>query len=99
MYDVIFIGAGCANLPAAYWLHLNKPQTNFLLVDIGTNVTRRDHESPIDSMVGVSGAGLMSDGKFSFYSSGTNVWKLDKKKLKSSYNFMKDFLSEFSEEI
>jgi hypothetical protein len=99
IYDVIFVGAGPASLAGAYYLHKNKPDVNFLLIEMGKNVTRRDRNSPVDCVTSIFGAGGFSDGKFSFFPSSTGIWKLDKTKLRSSYKFMKDFMNEYSGDI
>lgn len=41
----------------------------------------RDRYNPEESACGVGGAGLFSDGKFSFFPSSTDLWKLPKKEL------------------
>lgn len=87
-YDVIFVGAGVANSCAAYFLHKLNPKINFLLIDMGKNVTRRDRDKPKDCATGILGAGIFSDGKFSFYPSSTHVWKLEQNKLRKSYSFL-----------
>lgn len=95
IYDVIFVGAGCANISGAYYLHKNHPEINFLLIDMGKHITERNHLSETDCISGVGGAGLFSDGKFSFYPAGTNVWKLEQQKLKMSYLFLASILKPF----
>ena len=43
---------------------------------MGKACEERDRYNSKDCISGVGGAGLFSDGKFSFFPSGQNVWKL-----------------------
>ncbi len=53
----------------------------------------RDRQSPQDVSSGVGGAGLFSDGKFSFFPSATNLWKLEPRQvLVASYNWYRGLL-------
>jgi uncharacterized FAD-dependent dehydrogenase len=88
-YDVVFIGAGVANIAGAYYLHSKGSKINFLLIDSGKNVTKRNHDSEDDCIGGIGGAGLFSDGKFAPFPAGTDVWKLNENILKRSYDFLK----------
>lgn len=74
MYDIVLIGAGPANITCANYLKKNNID-NFVIIDIGKNIELRDHNSGLDCVHGIGGAGLFSDGKFSFYPSGTYVWE------------------------
>ena len=98
IYDVVFIGAGPANITAGSYLHKNQCD-NFLIIDSGKNVKYRDHKSEIDCVKGVGGVGLFSDGKFSWYPSGTKIWNLEKTRNNKSYNFLKKILSPFIKDI
>lgn len=97
-YDIVFVGAGCANISGAHYLNKTYPNVSFLIVDVGTNLTRRDHNSETDCVNGVGGAGLFSDGKFSWHPAGTEVWNLEKNKLRKSYKFIKDTIEPYVEE-
>lgn len=95
---ILFVGAGPSNISGAHYLHKNFPEIKFLIVDNGKNITKRDHNDSVDCVNGIGGAGLFSDGKFSWYPAGTQVWKLEKERLEKSYNFLKDILDPFVEE-
>lgn len=99
IYDVIFVGGGVANIFAAHYLTENKPDINFVIIEAGTNVTRRDRNQPADCAMGVHGAGTFSDGKFSYYPSATKLWELELVKLKTAYNFVKDSMTSFHDGI
>ena len=47
----------------------------FLIIEKGKSISNRDRNDKFDAVAGVGGAGLFSDGKFSFFPSGTNIWK------------------------
>jgi uncharacterized FAD-dependent dehydrogenase len=70
--SVAIIGGGPAGLSA---LHSLKDQ-NVLLIEKGTHINKRKHRENEDLNIGIGGAGLFSDGKFSYYPSGTNLYKL-----------------------
>lgn len=72
--DTLIIGAGPSGLCAASKLEQNNK--NYILVDAGSRLKDRDRYDPESAVSGVGGAGLWSDGKFSFYPAGTAVWKL-----------------------
>src|SRR5689334_3079773 len=83
-FEYIIVGAGPAGLAARYGLHLQK-QYNYLLIDSGTDLLQRDRYNPKDCIEGIGGAGLFSDGKFSFYPAGEKLWLLEETNLKKSY--------------
>src|SRR4051812_44545450 len=90
-YEVFIVGAGPAGLTTAMAVQSNS--TNFLLIDEGIEHTKRDRYSPEDVVSGVGGAGLFSDGKYSFYPASTNLWNLqDQEQLKSSFNWVSSML-------
>ena len=74
VYSVLVIGAGPAGLSVGYRLR-ELGQTDFLIVDMGDSLRRRGRYDPVDSICGVGGAGLFSDGKFSFFPSATGLWE------------------------
>ena len=71
---VLVVGAGPAGLAAAAAC-LNQGVETAVL-ERGRAVGARDRYNPLDIVAGVGGAGLFSDGKFSFYPSATRLWKL-----------------------
>jgi uncharacterized FAD-dependent dehydrogenase len=70
----IIIGAGPAGLAAANSLSA-LGINNFLLIERGRALENRQRAREEDIASGVGGAGLYSDGKFSFYPSATWLWK------------------------
>jgi uncharacterized protein len=98
-YNIAFIGCGPSNLFGSVNLKENNPDANFIIIDSGKIPSERDHNDSIDIVNGVGGAGLFSDGKFSFYPSGTEIWNYDKSNIMKSYGIYKDILSMFTKEI
>lgn len=91
IYDVIIVGAGPAGLSAARALRDSRLKT--LVLEHGKTYTERDRHSPYDISSGIGGAGLYSDGKFSFYPSATNLWKLhDRAAIEKAYYVMSEYL-------
>lgn len=74
--DLLVVGAGPAGL-AAVTAATTKDRWSAFAVDLGKPAASRDHERAEDLGVGVGGAGLFSDGKFSFRPSATRLWLLD----------------------
>lgn len=72
--EVLVIGAGPAGLAAANILSYNG--VNFLLVDLGKNIERRNHKKPEEVVAGLGGAGLFCDGKISYYPSSHALYSL-----------------------
>ena len=86
--DFLVVGAGPAGLAFASSINTS----NVLVVDLGKPVSERCRHSPEECVQGAGGAGLFSDGKFSFYPAGTELWKGDVTILKEAYNLLeKDF--------
>ena len=73
-FDVVVVGAGPAGLSVAHGLRGSGLKV--LLVEEGRACIERDRDSQTDVPSGVGGAGLFSDGKFSFYPSATRLWTL-----------------------
>ena len=74
IYDVTILGTGPAGLAAAH--RLRNTNLKLLVLDAGKAVDKRDRYSPYDATTGDGGAGLFSDGKFSFFPSATALWTL-----------------------
>ena len=70
IYDVIVVGYGVSGLTLASVLD---PKIKTLVVESGKEHYRRNHNDSIDALIGCGGSGLFSDGKFSFYPTGTKV--------------------------
>jgi len=73
--DFLIVGAGPAGLACAQSLRVTFPAAKTIVIDSGKSVRHRDHENAVDIACGVGGAGLYSDGKFSFFPSGTDIWR------------------------
>lgn len=85
--DILLVGCGVANLCLGNYLR-KEGKKKFIIVDKGKGLDMRDHECERSCVDGVGGAGLFSDGKFSFFPSGTEIWKLDN--IKESYEELRD---------
>lgn len=95
-YHTVVIGAGVAGLGAGYALaNSNK---SFVVFDSGKDLYERDRYNPKDIVSGSGGAGLWSDGKFSFYPSSTELWRLENKAdLEKAYNVYISLLSKYKQ--
>ena len=90
-YPVVIIGGGPSGLMCAYTL--NKFDVDFLLIESGSKLESRDHNDPIDMTIGIGGAGLYSDGKFSFFPAGEKIWQYDSSQIHLSYNDLKTVMN------
>lgn len=94
-YHTIIIGAGPAGLATACSL-TSLGSKNFLLIERGKTLANRQRASAEDIPSGVGGAGLFSDGKFSFYPSATWLWKnLSPDNLSPAYHWLKVILQSY----
>jgi uncharacterized FAD-dependent dehydrogenase len=85
-YDIQIVGMGPAGLAAAN--RLRGTGLKFAMVDAGKAVYDRDRYSPDDSTRGDGGAGLFSDGKFSFFPSASELWSLPRTSdLRAAYDW------------
>lgn len=67
------------------------------LLELGKSVTNRGRHVPADLVTGVGGAGLFSDGKFSFFPSASNLWRLaHREDVRAAYGWLSEILSEFT---
>jgi len=97
-YDLVVIGAGPAGLGAAS--HPSVAGMRVLVVDAGKAVDRRERDNPDDLTCGDGGAGLFSDGKFSFFPSSTALWSLgDRESLKDGYAWTARVLADCGMEV
>ncbi|HEX3254162.1 MAG TPA: FAD-dependent oxidoreductase [Gaiellaceae bacterium] len=81
---VAVVGAGPAGLAAA--CALAKRGVPHAVLEQGKPRSSRRHDAADDLAEGVGGAGLFSDGKFSYYPSGTHLYRLsDERRLAAAY--------------
>lgn len=92
MEKVGIIGGGPAGLAAAMALH--EAGLAFELFDAGPPLSARRHDRAEHLGLGIGGAGLFSDGKFSFYPSGTKLYELaHTARLRHSYHAVADVIT------
>ena len=87
---LVIIGAGPAGLATAQAAHGLNP----LLVEAGHPASERDQANDLDLVRGVGGAGLFSDGKFSFWPSASRLWQLDPRLLTLAYAWFREEASQ-----
>ncbi len=80
-YDYVTMGAGPAGLAFSASLQYE----SHLLVDQGVSLADRRRDHPQECVQGAGGAGLFSDGKFSFFPSGTRIWEQNRADLLDAY--------------
>jgi len=84
------LGAGPAGLAAAAATrHLRS-----VVFEAGPRLTERSQDAALSSASGVGGAGLYSDGKFSFWPSASNLWKLNPRLLLNASSNLSSLLQE-----
>ena len=79
----LIIGAGPSGLSCAS--KISETSTEYIVIDKGKNLTDRIHNQVSDIAKGVGGLGLFSDGKFSFFPSGSNVYSLHEHYVEKAY--------------
>ncbi|MEU6183188.1 FAD-dependent oxidoreductase [Streptomyces coeruleorubidus] len=93
-FDLVIIGAGPAGLAAAQ--RLAGSPYSVALVDGGKPVAERDRHAAVDMTRGHGGAGLFSDGKFSFFPSASELWTLPRSTdLRVAYDWTCDLLGSY----
>jgi uncharacterized FAD-dependent dehydrogenase len=91
--DVVIVGAGPAGLAAAARLAGSGQQVT--MIDGGKPIDERDRYAESEMTRGHGGAGLFSDGKFSFYPSATELWSLpDTAELRMAFDWTCALLNE-----
>ncbi|MCB1135931.1 MAG: hypothetical protein KDK78_06665, partial [Chlamydiia bacterium] len=91
VYDYLTVGAGPAGL--AFASTIKHP--NSLVIDLGKLAPLRDRNHSVDCAHGYGGAGLFSDGKFSFYPSGSGLWKCKGNELRMAYRHLEQDLGPY----
>jgi len=90
-FDVAVIGAGPAGLATIQ--ALNNSGKKIALIDSGASIRNRNRLLHEEMTHGHGGAGLFSDGKFSFFPSATALWSLpNTDALKEAYSWTCDVL-------
>ncbi len=74
---VAIVGAGPAGLSSAGVLEARG--FDCVLFEAGLPASRRDHRLARDIGIGVGGAGVFSDGKFSYFPSATHLYDLERR--------------------
>jgi uncharacterized FAD-dependent dehydrogenase len=93
MQRVAIIGGGPAGLATGQVLA--EAGIDFVLFEAGKALLERQHEQAGHLGAGIGGAGLFSDGKFSFYPSGTHLYTLaDRLRLEEAYGSIERQLTE-----
>lgn len=93
-YDVAIIGAGPAGLAAAHRCKASDKRT--ILIDRGRSIFERNKDVEAELTQGHGGAGLFSDGKFSFFPSASALWNLPcHDALQSAYKWTCDLLQSY----
>jgi uncharacterized protein len=93
MHDVAVVGAGPAGLAAA--TAACRLGADVVLIEQGKPMAQRSHDEPADVISGIGGAGLFSDGKYSFFPSATALWSVQPKRLLAlAYAWLENTLSD-----
>lgn len=82
-FNTIVVGGGVAGMCVGRGLV--DRGVSCLVVEGGPSVEDRRHTDPRECMEGVGGAGVYSDGKWSMFPSCSGMWKLDRERVKRSY--------------
>jgi uncharacterized protein len=92
MYDVAVVGAGPAGLAAG--TAARQLGADVLIIEQGKVLGDRSHIDRTDVVSGIGGAGLYSDGKFSFFPSATALWSIrPKNALIAGYEWLASMLA------
>lgn len=92
-FNYVVVGAGPAGL--AFASTIDDPSV--LVIDSGKPVDERDRFNAQECIQGAGGAGLFSDGKFSFYPSGTHIWTQHPEYLRKGYETLRQDLGAFKD--
>jgi len=94
IFDVAIIGAGPSGLACASGF--DNTDLKVHIFEKGKDISLREHKKIKDIEHGVGGAGLFSDGKISFYPSGSRLYQLGNvEQLQKSHNWLIKVLDKF----
>lgn len=92
---LVIAGCGPAGLAAACVVQKVAPDLQWFILEAGDSLAARRRDDPRDISEGVGGAGLYSDGKFSFYPAATALWQLaDTPRLQRAYARVTEMFSQ-----
>src|SRR5690242_16509659 len=92
--DVVVLGGGPAGLAAA--IACSRSGLKVALLERGREAATRNRYDRHDIVAGIGGAGLYSDGKFSFHPSATQLWQVQPYSLlREAYHWYVGLLSQF----
>lgn len=90
-FELVILGAGPAGLAAA--TAADEQDASFIVLERGAPSRGRDRDRSDALVTGVGGAGLYSDGKFSFAPSATALWRLEPRSaLREAYEWTANLL-------
>lgn len=90
-FDLVVVGAGPAGLSAG--VAAKHRGLKVAVYETGLELAARRRDSPRSLGRGVGGAGLYSDGKFSFHPSASALWDLDNQDdIKIAYSILEGYL-------
>src|SRR4051794_26248347 len=94
LVSLVVVGCGPAGLAAARIAQAAAPGVRWVALESGGPLPGRQRNDPHDVVAGVGGAGLYSDGKFSFYPAATALWQLpDRERLARAYAWVGSLLA------
>ncbi len=89
--DVLVVGGGPSGLFAAHILKNNNVQ--FQLCERGFEISQRNHLRAPDLGQGIGGAGLYSDGKFSYFPAGHHLYRCaTRQKISAAWHYAANLL-------
>lgn len=91
-FEYLIVGAGPSGL--AFASSIRSKET--LVVELGKSVSDRNRLDAAECVHGAGGAGLFSDGKFSFYPAGTRIWEQKLGRLRAAYHLLQNDFIEYA---
>lgn len=87
-HSLAIIGGGPAGLAASRAAR----DSDYVLLESGPDLPHRRADDASTAASGIGGAGLYSDGKFSFWPSATKLWALNRDSIEASWAFLEEIL-------